>query len=107
MILSIIVPVYNVEKYLERCIESLIHQDIEPSDYEIIMVNDGSTDHSGIIAEQLTSKYENIILFNQRNQGLSGARNSGLKLCRGKYVMFVDSDDFLEKNSLMYLITLC
>lgn len=107
MILSIIVPVYNVEKYLERCIESLIHQDIEPSDYEIIMVNDGSTDHSGIIAEQLASKYGNIILFNQTNQGLSGARNSGLKLCRGKYVMFVDSDDFLEKNCLMNLITSC
>lgn len=107
MVLSIIVPVYNVEKYLARCIESLVHQDIATTNYEIIMVNDGSTDHSKQIAELFTSKYQNVTLINQENQGLSGARNSGLNICRGRYVMFVDSDDYLEKNCLMRLVKLC
>lgn len=100
MIVSIIVPIYNVEKYLERCIDSLVDQDIDVNDYEIIMVNDGSTDNSKTIAEQLVEKYQNVTLYNQENRGLAGARNTGMKHAVGKYLMFVDSDDYLETNSI-------
>ena len=93
--LSIIVPVYNVEKYLERCINSLINQDLCRNEYEIIIVNDGSTDYSGDIAKAIQSKVENIHLYEQVNGGLSAARNTGLKYACGKYVIFVDSDDYL------------
>jgi len=104
MILSIIVPVYNVEKYLGRCIDSLIAQDININDYEIIMVNDGSTDNSRTIAEQLVEKYQNVTLYNQENRGLAGARNTGMRHAVGKYLMFVDSDDYLETNSIHPII---
>lgn len=98
--LSIIVPVYNVEKYLERCINSLINQDLCRNEYEIIIVNDGSTDYSGDIAKAIQSKVENIHLYEQVNGGLSAARNTGLKYACGKYVIFVDSDDYLFPNTL-------
>ncbi len=104
LILSIIVPIYNVEKYLERCIESLFAQDIDVSDYEIIMVNDGSTDKSLSVAEDLAAKHENIIVVSQNNRGLAGARNTGLKQAKGKYIMFVDSDDFLMPNVISKML---
>lgn len=100
MKLSIIVPVYNVKEYLAKCLDSLISQDLPQETYEIIVVNDGSTDISGEIAEEYSKKYSNIILINQENQGLSGARNTGLANARGEYVQFVDSDDYLEENVL-------
>lgn len=96
--LSIIVPVYNVEKYLERCVNSLLHQDIDKSEYEIILVNDGSTDSSYEKAEKLKEENANIVLFTQENKGQSAARNVGLDIAKGKYIMFVDSDDYIEKN---------
>lgn len=102
--LSIIVPVYNVSKYLVKCLDSLLSQDLESDEYEIIVVNDGSTDDSGVIAQQYADKYLNIILIEQENQGLSGARNTGIKLAKGKYIQFVDSDDFLEPNVLKTLV---
>lgn len=105
--LSIIVPVYNVEQYLKRCVDSLIEQDFETTDYEIIMVNDGSTDNSQIVAERLVRKYANVSLYNQENLGLSGARNTGMLHAQGKYIMFVDSDDYLEYNCLKRLIGTC
>jgi len=98
MILSIVVPVYNVAQYLPKCLDSLLNQDIDKEDYEIIVVNDGSTDDSGIIAQDYANRYSNIILINQDNQGLSGARNTGIKAAKGKYIQFVDSDDYLEPN---------
>lgn len=98
MILSIVVPVYNVEDYLSKCLDSILNQDIDKDDYEIIVVNDGSTDGSGEIAEEYAERYSNITLINQENQGLSGARNSGIKVARGKYIQFVDSDDYLEPD---------
>lgn len=98
MILSIVVPVYNVSQYLSKCLDSILNQDIDKDDYEIIVVNDGSTDGSGEIAKEYAEKYSNITLINQENQGLSGARNSGIKVARGKYIQFVDSDDYLEPN---------
>lgn len=96
--LSIIVPVYNVSKYLSKCLDSLVCQDIDNEDYEIIVVNDGSTDDSGEIAKMYAGKYSNIILISQENQGLSGARNAGIKAAKGKYIQFVDSDDYLEPD---------
>lgn len=98
MILSIVVPVYNVEDYLSKCLDSILNQDIDKDDYEIIVVNDGSTDGSGGIAKEYAERYSNITLINQENQGLSGARNSGIKVARGKYIQFVDSDDYLEPD---------
>ena len=106
MKLSIIVPVYNVADYLAKCLDSLILQDLPQNDYEIIVVNDGSTDNSGEIAKQYADKYSNIILINQENQGLSGARNTGIANARGEYVQFVDSDDYLEENVLGGLLKL-
>lgn len=100
MKLSIIVPVYNVADYLAKCLDSLIVQDLPQNEYEIIVVNDGCTDNSGEIAKQYADKYSNIILINQENQGLSGARNTGIANARGEYVQFVDSDDYLEENVL-------
>lgn len=104
MKLSIIVPVYNVKDYLAKCLDSLTNQDLPQKDYEIIVVNDGSTDNSGEIAKQYAGKYSNIILINQTNQGLSGARNTGIANARGEYIQFVDSDDYLEKNVLGSLL---
>lgn len=94
--LSIIVPVYNVELYLEECLESLVVQEIEK--YEIIIVNDGSTDNSLDICKKYSEKYDFITLISQKNKGLGAARNEGIKHARGKYIGFVDSDDFVDKN---------
>lgn len=100
MKLSIIVPVYNVADYLAKCLDSLLAQDLLQNEYEIIVVNDGSTDNSEDIAQQYADKYANITLINQANQGLSGARNTGIKHAKGEYIQFVDSDDYLEENVL-------
>lgn len=104
-VLSIIVPVYNVEKYLCVCVDSLLKQDISIDDYEIILVDDGSTDNSGTICDEYAEKNGNIRVIHQVNSGLSAARNRGLELAEGQYIMFVDSDDFLEQNIYCDLIT--
>ena len=106
-ILSIIVPVYNVEAYLERCLLSCIHQDIPHDDYEIIVVNDGSTDGSLQVAERMAEKNRNIKVVSQPNGGLSAARNTGMQHAGGKYYMFVDSDDYLFDNILSTLLKTC
>ncbi|OOF41837.1 hypothetical protein BKK49_04180, partial [Rodentibacter rarus] len=90
--LSFVVPVYNVEKYLAQCLESLVSQSVSK---EIIIVNDGSTDGSLAVAEEYLSRYSFITIINQHNQGLSAARNAGLRQAKGRYVYFVDSDDWL------------
>ncbi len=94
--ISVIIPVYNVEKYLRRCLDSVINQTFR--DLEIICVNDGSTDGSAEILEEYKSKDARIILLNQENLGLSAARNTGLKIAKGEYIGFVDSDDWVELN---------
>ena len=104
MVLSIIVPIYNVENYLERCIKSLLKQDLDLSEYEIIMVNDGSTDGSLNVAQELCKLGDNIRLFNRVNRGAAAARNAGIESASGKYLMFVDSDDYLMPNVLRRLI---
>lgn len=95
---SFIVPVYNTEKYLERCLDSLVNQTLK--DFEIIVVNDGSTDDSKKIISKYEKKYKNIKVINQKNQGLSMARNNGVKEANGEYLIFIDSDDYVETNLL-------
>jgi len=98
MIISIIIPVYNVEHYVEKCVQSCALQNC--SDFEIIVVNDGSTDKSAGIINTLVKNFSNISVINQENQGLSVARNAGLHVAQGEYVWFVDSDDWIEPNCL-------
>ncbi len=96
--LSFIVPVYNVAPYLRKCVNSLLAQDYE--DYEIILVDDGSTDNSPQICDEYAEKGPSIHVIHQANAGLSAARNAGLKAAKGEYVCFVDSDDYWEPNVL-------
>ena len=91
---SIVVPIYNVEKYLEICVDSLINQSLE--NIEIILVDDGSTDNSGTIADKLKDKDDRIVVVHKENGGLGPARNTGLSVATGKYVAFLDSDDWVK-----------
>ena len=106
MKLSIIVPVYNVEAFLKKCVDSLLAQDLSKEDYEVILVDDGSTDSSGALCDTLAAEHGNIRVIHQRNRGLSGARNAGIPVTSGDYVLFVDSDDFLCPNVLGTLVGL-
>lgn len=96
---SIIIPVYNVEKYLRECIDSILSQDF--SDFEIILVNDGSKDESKEICQEYAVRYhDKVKLINKENGGLSDARNTGMKIATGEYLIFVDSDDYITNSSL-------
>lgn len=96
MKISIIVPIYNVKKYLAKCLDSVINQTLR--DVEIICVNDGSTDGSAEILQEYSKKDDRIIVINQKNQGLSAARNSAMVKARGEFLGFVDSDDWISEN---------
>lgn len=100
--ISIIIPIYNVSEYLNNCLNSVVNQTYK--NLEIILVNDGSTDDSAEIARIFSDKDVRIQLVHQQNQGLSGARNTGLKYVTGDYVFYLDSDDYLENNALELLI---
>lgn len=102
--LSIIVPIYGVEQYLRKCVDSLLTQDILSSEYEIILVDDGSLDKCPQICDSYAAAHENIRVVHRENGGLSAARNSGIEVAQGEYLMFVDSDDYLQKNVLGALI---
>lgn len=102
--LSIIVPIYGVEQYLRKCVDSLLNQDIPSSEYEIILVDDGSPDKCPQICEEYAAAHENIRVVRRKNGGLSAARNSGIEVAQGEYVMFVDSDDYIEPNVLGELL---
>lgn len=104
MKLSIIIPVYNVEQYVEKCIRSCANQGVPFNDFEIICVNDGSTDNSLCVLEKLAKEYPNIKIVSQNNRGLSAARNIGMSTAIGEYYMFVDSDDWIAKGSLVRII---
>lgn len=98
--LSIIIPVYNVEKYLTRCLDSIYNQGVDESLFEIIAVNDGSPDNSLMILKQYKADHRNLIIQTKENGGLSSARNKGLEFASGRYVWFIDSDDWITNNSL-------
>lgn len=103
MLLSIIVPVYNVEIYLDECIKSLLDVSLEKK-YEIILVNDGSKDNSPIICDRYANNYSNIKVIHQENQGLSMARNNGVENASGKFITFIDSDDIYESGTIKEII---
>lgn len=96
ILISIIVPVYKVEKYIKRCIASLTTQTYQNT--EIILVDDGSPDNCGTICEEYAQTDSRIVVIHKKNGGLSSARNAGLDICKGDYIMFVDSDDWVEPN---------
>lgn len=96
--LSFIIPLYNSAKWLHKCLYSVLNQDIPESEMEIICVNDGSPDNSADIAHEIANEHPSIIVIDQENQGPSGARNNGMRHATGKYLCFVDPDDFVEPN---------
>ena len=96
--ITIIVPVYNVEKYLRRCLDSIIGQTYQ--NLEILCIDDGSTDSSGEICKQYAAQDERIKVLRQENHGVSAARNKGLDAATGEYIAFVDSDDYIEADMI-------
>lgn len=100
-LISVILPVYNVENYLDRCIQSLLHQTYE--NLEIIVIDDGSTDSSGKLCDKYVRTDNRIYVIHQQNQGLSVARNKGIENSNGMYLTFVDSDDSVQPDMIEYL----
>ena len=104
MKVSIIIPAYNVERYIERCLNSAIKQTLDHSQYEIIVINDCSTDKTLNIINKFLNKFNNfVIINNNKTQGPGISRNKGLKLSKGKYIFFLDSDDFIDLNAIKIL----
>jgi len=101
-IVSVIIPVFNIEKYIKKCIESVISQTFK--DLEIILIDDGSTDLSSEICKEFEKKDQRILVISQKNQGLSAARNRGIKISSGRYLTFVDGDDLIEKDMIEFLL---
>lgn len=103
--LSVIIPVYNIEEYIERCVESVLVQDYP--NFEVILVDDGSQDNSGNICDLLSEKYNSISVIHKLNGGLSEARNVGIDAARGDYIVFIDGDDFIDSNMFSELMEFC
>lgn len=103
-LVSIIVPVYNDEKYIERCIESILIQDYQ--NIEIILVDDGSTDNSPLLIDSLAKNNNKILVIHKKNTGVSSARNIGIENAKGEYIMFVDGDDWVDNNYVSYFVSL-
>lgn len=107
LLLSIIIPVYNVEEYIEECVDSIVNQSNKYKNLiEIILIDDGTRDNSGKICDAYEKKYSFIKVFHKQNEGLSETRNYGLRKSSGKYVWFVDSDDYICENSLNKILTI-
>ncbi len=105
-LLSIIVPIYNVEKYLAKCLDSILSISVDKDFYEVILVNDGSSDRSVDIAKEICLSNSNIRFYSQENCGLSAARNYGLITAKGEYVWFVDSDDYIESQNIDKIVNI-
>ena len=104
LLLSIIIPVYNVEKYIRTCIESIFCQDLSEDYFEVIIINDGSTDNSIEVISDIIQKHHNIAVVNQENKGISVARNNGIQMAKGEYILMPDSDDLFVNHSLKRLL---
>ena len=104
--ISIVIPIYNVEHYIGRCVESVLNQKLSKDEYEVIFVNDGTKDNSVEVLNKAIDfeKYKNLHIYNKENGGLSSARNFGLDKAHGDYVWFVDSDDWIEPNCLAKIV---
>ena len=105
--LSIIIPMYNATTSIGKCLESTQRQDLPETDYEVIVINDGSTDDSLTIVKEIAKGYNNVRIYSQSNGGLSVARNAGLDRAKGDYIMFIDSDDWIEENCLRKIVISC
>lgn len=106
LILSIIVPIYNASKYLNRCIDSILNQGLNENDYEVILINDGSTDNSLSICNSYVDIKPSIIrVIDKPNEGVAETRNCGINCAQGKYIYFIDADDYLIPNGLSYILT--
>ena len=101
-LISIIIPVFNVQDYLDQCIESILIQDF--LNFELVLINDGSTDNSGVISDKYSQIDDRIVVSHQVNEGVSVARNKGLELSRGNYVLFFDSDDYFEMGNALSIL---
>ena len=103
-LVSIIIPVYNSENFIPKCLDTILNQETK-YDYEVICINDGSKDHSGEILKQYQDKYpERLIVFEQENQGISAARNKGIILANGEYVGFIDNDDTVAPDYIEHIL---
>ena len=107
MRLSIIIPMYNAASSIEKCLVSTQRQDIPAEDYEVIVINDGSTDDSLAVTNEVAARYDNVRVYSQLNGGLSAARNAGLDHAKGAYIFFLDSDDWIAENCLRKIVTTC
>lgn len=103
-IISVVIPVYNVAVYLPQCLDSILSQSY--SDLQIILINDGSTDNSGLICDEYTARDSRIIVIHQKNAGAAAAKNAGLRIATGKYLSFVDSDDYLEPDAYTRMVSM-
>ena len=101
-LVSVIVPVYNVEKYLKKCVDSILNSDYK--NIEIILVDDGSKDQSGTICDDYKESYNNIKVIHKKNGGLSSARNAGIEVSEGEYILFIDSDDYITEKFVGHLV---
>lgn len=99
---SIIIPVYNTERYLAQCLESVLAQTADV--FECILVDDGSTDSYGLICDQYVERDKRFLVLHQKNQGVSSARNNGMEVSKGEYITFVDSDDYIDSRYLQLLL---
>lgn len=104
--LSVIIPVYNVEKYIEKCVLSVLNNDLDKVAFEILLIDDESQDESINRINYLVQKHSNIYLFSQKNKGLGGARNTGIQKARGEYLLFLDSDDIVLPTTLKHIVSL-
>lgn len=103
--LSVIIPVYNTKDFLQQCVDSVLNQTLK--EIEIILVDDESPDNAGALCDKLSEQFNNILVIHKKNHGLGLARNSGLEVANGKYVAFLDSDDYVESDYYMSLVNLC
>ncbi len=102
--ISIIVPVYNVEKYLKKCVDSILGQTF--TDFELLLIDDGSTDNSGSICDELAKTDNRIKVIHKENGGLSDARNIGIEVAKGDFIGFIDSDDYIDEDMYAFYITI-
>ena len=102
---SVVIPVYNAEKYINKCVESILQQSFE--NFEVVLVDDGSADRSMAICEDISKKDDRVSLVHQKNKGVSTARNKGTSLAKGRYIIFVDADDYIRADTLMFLHESC
>ena len=102
--ISVIIPVYNVERYLHECLDSVLSQSC--SELQIILIDDGSTDDSGMICDEYAAKDSRIAVIHQKNSGAAAAKNAGLRMATGEYLSFVDSDDYLEPGAFRHMVNL-